>query len=78
MSELCESCAAPLTALEFKGPSDRYCKYCTDASGELLPKEYVHSGIASWLHSWHPGITEIEALKRAAHYMLAMPAWAER
>lgn len=78
MSEFCQSCTAPLTQPEFKGPSDRYCKHCTDASGKLLPKEQIQSGIAQWFMSWQPGITEKQAQERAKHFMQAMPAWAEK
>jgi len=78
MAEFCGSCAAPLTVQEFKGPSDRYCKYCTDASGKLHPREQVQKGIVQWLKSWQPGITDKQAVERAAHYMKAMPAWAEK
>jgi hypothetical protein len=74
MSEFCESCAAPLSS-EFKGSSDRYCKYCIDASGKLHSREQVQKGIAEWLKSWQPGITEKQAFERAGHYMKAMPAW---
>jgi len=31
----------------------------------------------SWLLSWQEGITEEQAMERAEHFMLAMPAWAE-
>jgi hypothetical protein len=78
MSEFCESCAVPLARPEFKGPSNRYCKHCSDTSGKLLPREQVQKGIASWLKSWQPGITEKQALERATHYMRALPAWAEK
>ena len=77
MVEFCESCALPLTAPGFKGFSERYCKYCTDTSGDLFPKEHVQSGIARWLKSWYPGITTRQAFERASCYMRAMPAWAE-
>jgi hypothetical protein len=78
MNQHCLSCAAPLaTAPEFKGASDQYCKFCSDASGRLLPKEAVQREIAVWLKRWQPGVTEKQALERAALYMKAMPAWAE-
>ena len=77
MNEHCHSCAAPLTP-EFKSASDRYCKFCADASGKLHPKETVQKEIAVWLKRWQPGISEKQALERAVHYMKAMPAWAEQ
>jgi len=67
----------PLDSPEVRGPSEIYCKYCTDEAGELKPKEHVRRGIAMWLSSWQEGLTEDQALKRAEHFMLAMPAWAE-
>jgi hypothetical protein len=76
MNQHCHSCAAPLTP-DFKGASDRYCKYCSDPSGKLHPKDQVQKGISMWLKQWQPGLTEKQAADRAAHYMRAMPAWAE-
>jgi hypothetical protein len=46
--------------------------------GGLHPQEQVQRGIAQWLKGRQPGITEEQALERAAHYMKAMPAWAEK
>ena len=77
MTEFCESCATILTVPGFKGSSDLYCKYCTDDSGNLIPKERVQGSIAKWLLKWYPGITSRQAFDRASHYMQAMPAWAE-
>ncbi len=76
MEKFCQSCGVPLSS-EYKGLSDKYCKYCTDAAGKLKARAGVQKGIATWLKSWQPGITEKQAMDRAAHYMLAMPAWAE-
>ena len=76
MDKFCESCTAPLTP-EFKGSADRYCKYCTDEKGTLKPREEIHQGIAMWFKSWQEGISEEQAKTRAAHFMKAMPAWAE-
>ncbi|MCS7240770.1 MAG: zinc ribbon domain-containing protein [Candidatus Bipolaricaulota bacterium] len=77
MSKFCESCGAPLSSPEMQGPSSKYCKYCTDAAGKLKPRAEVQRGIAEWLKTWQPGITQEQAIKRADHYMKAMPAWAE-
>lgn len=47
MNEHCHSCAAPLIVMpEFKGASDRYCKFCADASGTLHPKDAVQKEIS--------------------------------
>ncbi|MFQ6089368.1 MAG: zinc ribbon domain-containing protein [Candidatus Methanofastidiosia archaeon] len=73
----CQSCTMPLDSPDAKGPSDIYCKYCTDEEGNLKPREEIKKGIASWLKSLQEGITDDQALKRAEHFMQAMPAWAE-
>lgn len=77
MDKFCYACAAPLGMPEFQGAAENYCKYCTDESGNLKPKEVIEQGIAGWFKSWQPGIDDATALKRAAAYMSAMPAWAE-
>ena len=75
--KFCYSCTAPLDMPEFKGPSENFCKYCVDANGNLLDREVIQKGIAEWFKSWQPGIDDKKALERAAHFMQAMPAWAE-
>jgi len=77
MDKFCHSCAAPLDGPMFKGPSDKYCKYCSDEAGKLKPREEIHKGITMWLKEWQPDIDEATAAVRADHYMKAMPAWAE-
>jgi hypothetical protein len=67
----------PLDSPEAQGPSKHYCKYCTDAKGNLKSREEVKAGIAMWLSSWQEGITEKQSQERAEHFMQAMPAWAE-
>ena len=69
MSEFCQSCGAPLADPSMRGPSAQYCKYCTDATGELRPPAEVQKGIAEWLKSWQPGITDEQAMDRAGHYI---------
>ncbi len=76
MIAYCHSCSAPLSD-EFKGASDRFCKYCLDEAGGRKSRDEIQSGIAQWLMSWDPGLTEAKALVRADHYLKAMPAWAE-
>ncbi len=75
MQTYCESCSAPLDG-DFKGVADNYCKYCTDEKGKLVPREQVKQGIAHWLKSWQD-INDDVAVKRAEHWMQAMPAWAD-
>ena len=77
MSDFCYSCGIPLTN-EFKGKVENYCKYCLDDNGNLQPRDTIKGGIAQWIKSWQPDISEIEAAKRAEYYMKAMPAWADR
>ena len=71
----CESCTAPLP--EFQGKSDRYCKVCTNENGELNPRDEVMQAIARWFKNWQIGISDEQAKKRSAHFMNAMPAWAD-
>jgi hypothetical protein len=78
MGQYCHSCGGPLADPNLKGPSDQFCRYCADSQGNLYPEERVQVGITQWLMTWQPGITEREARERAAHYMRAMPAWAEK
>jgi hypothetical protein len=77
MVKYCQSCSMPLDTAEARGPSKAYCKYCTDEEGNLKSREEVKRGIVMWLKSWQEGITDKQALKRAEHFMQAMPAWAE-
>ena len=74
----CQSCTAPLDSPDFKGASEQFCKYCTDESGNLKPKAEVQKGIANWFMMWQPGVNFDTAFERAAHFMKAMPAWAEQ
>ena len=55
-----------------------YCQYCVDESGALKPYEEVRAGIAQWLSSWTPETVTQDPTARAAAYMKAMPAWADR
>jgi len=71
----CESCGAPLEG-EFKGASDKYCKYCADDKGNRVSREQAQQGIAGWLKSWQ-GISDEVSMERAGFYMKAMPAWAD-
>lgn len=77
MQKFCYSCGAPVDMPDFKGPSENFCKYCTDETGELKSRETVKAGISQYLKGWQPDLTEDQAEIRADHYMKAMPAWAE-
>lgn len=77
MDSFCHSCTAHLNVPEFKGESDIYCKYCTDESGNLKPREVIKVGIAEWFKNWQEGLSDDVAMTRAGHFMKAMPAWAD-
>jgi len=78
MDKYCHSCAAPLNAPEFKSLAEDYCKYCADDKGALKPRKEVQQAIAGWFKGWQPGIDDRTAMARAASYMKAMPAWADK
>jgi len=78
MSTYCLSCTAPLSNPEFKGASDTYCKYCSDAKGKLKSRDEVKQGIVEWFKTWHPAASVKTLSARAEHFMKAMPAWAEK
>jgi len=76
----CGSCGMPLEKPEDYALGDvtrPYCRYCTDARGELLPYEQVlETNKRFYVES--QGITP-EAATRMAREMLAdMPAWRDR
>ncbi len=77
MNKFCYSCSAPLEMSEFKGPSENYCKYCTDEQGNLKSRDEIKTGIVEWLKTWQPGLDQEKAQVRAEYFMKAMPAWAE-
>lgn len=74
----CYSCSIPLNE-ETWGPikDEMYCHGCTTETGEIQSKEHVQQWIAGWLANWQDGVTMEQAQQRAAHFMKAMPAWAE-
>ena len=76
MQEHCHSCTAPLAG-DYKGPSDKYCKYCTDEAGNLKPREEILSGLSEWFQGWQRVSPDL-ARKRAELFMQAMPAWADQ
>ena len=78
MDKFCFSCAAPIEMPDFKGPAEDYCKYCTDEEGNLKSRDEIQMGVAEWFKAWQPDLDHNKALARAAHYMKAMPAWAEK
>ena len=77
MGRFCHSCAAPLDAPGFDGPSPLHCRYCTDEKGALKRRKDVRAGIARWMQSWQPELGDKRARKLAKRYMSAMPEWAD-
>ena len=74
--DYCPSCGMPLDHPDAKGLSEHYCKHCTDEGGELKSRDEIKEGMAGFLMQWQH-IDRETALKRAEHYMKAMPEWAE-
>lgn len=68
----CHSCAAP----RVDDSDSNYCHDCVDDQGNLRPREEIQADLAKWMKSWQGEITEEKAMKRAAHFMRALPAWA--
>lgn len=74
----CHSCSMPLDVPGFKGKSDIYCVHCTDEDGALnVTKDQVQSAIANWFKEWQGDLDDEIAMKRAGHYLQAMPQWAD-
>ena len=74
----CHSCTAPLSVPKFTGKAENLCIYCSDSAGKLKSRDECKAGIAHWLREWGPALEEAESLRRAEHFMKAMPAWAEK
>ncbi len=71
----CLSCSASLLDEGHRGVSDRYCRICSDDSGELRPRAEVEEILAKWFEAWHGRISHDEALRQAGVFMDRMPAW---
>lgn len=72
--KFCHSCGHPT----YKETNDIYCNYCTDENGKLLSADEVKTRLAEWFKKWQPNVTDEKALERAALYIKAMPAWADK
>jgi hypothetical protein len=64
----CESCGMPIE-------SGHYCRYCTDAEGNLEAFETRFAKMVEWQQRRKPDASraEVEADTRA--YLASMPAW---
>ncbi len=73
----CNSCGMPLENKEdfaLGDLSSDYCKYCVDATGQLLPYETILKSNAHYYQE-SQGITEQAALNMAQDLLKTMPAW---
>lgn len=77
MNKFCHSCGMPLEGEMGKTARGNFCRYCTDESGNLYPKEAVKKGISEFLASWAIEKEGVDFGARAEAYMKAMPAWAD-
>jgi hypothetical protein len=76
----CGSCGFPMEKEEdfaLGDPSQRYCRYCTDARGALLPYEAVLATNARY-YVESQGVSPEAAEGMAAALLAAMPAWRDR
>jgi hypothetical protein len=73
----CHACGMSLGIPGFKGKSDIYCTHCTDEDGNLsVTRDEVQEAMANWFKQWQPDVDDEKAMKRADHYLMAMPQWA--
>ncbi|MFX1416505.1 MAG: zinc ribbon domain-containing protein [Promethearchaeota archaeon] len=73
----CESCGMTMTkAEEFGGhdPNNKHCVYCSDADGNLKPRNEVREGmIQFWMA--RENIDRKTAEEKTDSYMSSQPAW---
>ena len=76
----CGSCGMPMEKPEDFALGDvtrLYCRYCTDARGELLPYEQVLAFNAH-IYEDSQGVTPEAAMRLARDLLADMPAWRGR
>lgn len=56
-------------------PDNPYCKYCTDASGNLKSKEEVREGMINFQMQQSLGKTREEVAAEVDQHMSTMPVW---
>ncbi|MGD9402623.1 MAG: hypothetical protein PVF95_10190 [bacterium] len=71
----CQSCSASLLDEHHRGPSERFCRVCSDENGTLRPRAKVEAIIAEWFEHWHGALDHRDALRQAKDFMEKMPAW---
>ena len=65
-SPSCLSCAVSLLDEHNKGPSDRFCRFCSDEAGKLKPHDEVQQILARWFQRSGTDLADAEAARRAA------------
>lgn len=73
----CQSCGLPMMIDSDHGggrADNQYCKYCTDAAGNLKPRVEIREGMIN-LYMQSFGKTREEAEKEVDLRMAQMPAW---
>ena len=73
----CQSCGMPMEKPDDYGggnASNLYCKYCTDAQGNLLPQETVRQNMINFYNKTM-GQTPEQAAVEVDKIMAKMPAW---
>jgi hypothetical protein len=73
----CQSCGMPMDKPEDHGGGDvnnLYCRYCTDETGKLMPREQVRAKMVQF-YVQKQGKEQAEAEKLTDQLMANMPAW---
>ena len=70
----CKSCGMPLRSEQDYRKNNSYCKYCTNADGELLSFDEVLSHMKSFIQQ-STGVSESSAISTAMQVLLSQPAW---
>jgi hypothetical protein len=48
-----------------------------DKVGKLVTRDQALQNVIGWFKMWQPEASEEQLRRRAEHYLLSMPAWAE-
>ncbi len=77
--KICESCGIPMKAIEDFGgqnPDNKYCRYCTDAEGNLDSFEVRFEKMTNFVMS-RMGVDRATAERTAKEGMQESPAWSK-
>lgn len=78
--KICDSCGMPMESAKDHGAGNMenaYCKYCSDAKGQLKPWEMVLEGFINYMMKSEKKPRE-EAERMARAHLEQMPAWAKK